>query len=173
MKPTIRILAIALLTFSSCTDSHRADSSTTKNSKPMPLKQSIGKSTMTEKDKRNIESVRKMYQGENSEFNIISKDIIWHVPGHNPVSGTYTGYEEYAKVMTAKMAPLQQWDFTLEDIMVNGDYVVATFRVIGERKGKKINMKGAHIMRLNETGQVVEGWGFADDQDALDDFFTD
>lgn len=132
-----------------------------------------GKSKMTEKDKRNIESVKRMYKGEHAEFQTISKEIVWHVPGHNPVSGEYKGYDAYTKLMPSRMAPLKKWDFTLGDVMVNGDYVVATFELNGERKTKKVSIKGAHIMRLNENGQVVEGWGFTDDQDALDEFFTD
>jgi hypothetical protein len=74
--------------------------------------------------------------------------------------------------MPSRMAPLERWDFDLEDVMVNGNYVVARFRLVGERKGKRVDLRGAHVMRLNDMGQVVEGWGFTDDQDALDDFFA-
>jgi hypothetical protein len=56
--------------------------------------------------------------------------------------------------------------------MVNGDHVVTTWHIDGERKGKVIDMRGAHIMRLNSQGQVVEGWGFCEDQDAADEFFS-
>jgi hypothetical protein len=60
----------------------------------------------------------------------------------------------------------------LEDVMVNGDYVMTTFRVQGERNGVTIDLRGGHLMRLTDDGKVVEGWGFANDQDALDDFFS-
>jgi hypothetical protein len=56
--------------------------------------------------------------------------------------------------------------------MVNGSYVVATFHLNGERNGKKVDLRGAHILRINDQGQVVEGWGFTKDQDALDEFFS-
>jgi ketosteroid isomerase-like protein len=101
-----------------------------------------------------------------------SADIVWHVPGHNPVSGEYRGYRAYTELMPSRMAPLTRWDFELGDVMVNGSYVVATFRLQGERKGRTVNLKGAHIMRLNDRHQVVEGWGFTDDQDALDGYFS-
>jgi hypothetical protein len=74
--------------------------------------------------------------------------------------------------MPARMAPLTRWDFELQDVMVNGNYVVSTFRVQGERKDRQIDMHGAHIMRLDDEGHIVEGWGFTDHQDALDDFFS-
>jgi ketosteroid isomerase-like protein len=127
---------------------------------------------MTEQDKRNIQVVRLMYNGDDSERESIARDIVWHVPGHNPVSGDYRGFEEYTRLMPSRMAPLTQWDFTLEDVMVNGNMVITTFRVKGERNGKRIDLKGGHLMRVSDEGKVVEGWGFADNQDTLDDFFS-
>jgi len=126
----------------------------------------------TEQDERNIRAVRLMYRGDEAERAQIAPDILWHVPGHNPVSGEYRGFDAYTRLMAARMAPLSRWDFELEDVMVNGDHVVATFSLQGERQGKQIALRGAHIMRLNDAGQIVEGWGFASDQEALDDFFS-
>lgn len=127
---------------------------------------------MTEQDERNIRAVRLMYSGDEAERAQIAPNIVWHVPGHNPVSGEYRGFDEYTRLMPARMAPLSRWDFELEDVMVNGDHVVATFSMRGERKGKQVALRGAHIMRLNDAGQIVEGWGFTSDQKALDDFFS-
>ena len=127
---------------------------------------------MTEQDQRNLETVRRMYAGDEAEHVNIAADIVWHVPGHNPVSGDYRGIEEYTQLMPSRMAPLTRWDFEVHDIMVNGNYVVATFRLQGERKGKNVDLRGAHIMRMNDRGQVAEGWGFLNDQDALDEFFS-
>jgi hypothetical protein len=127
---------------------------------------------MTEQDKHNIEIAKKMYAGEDAERANIAANIIWHVPGHNPVSGDYQGYEEYTTLMPSRMAPLPRWDFEVEDVMVNGRYVVATIHLQGERKDKKVDLRGAHIMRINDQGQVVEGWGFTSDHDALDEFFS-
>ena len=127
---------------------------------------------MTEQDRRNIETVRRMYAGDEEERRNIASDIVWHVPGHNPVSGTYRGFDEYTRLMPSRMAPLSAWDFTLESVMPNGDYVMTTFHVQGERNGKLIDMRGGHLMRLTPEGKVAEGWGFSEDQDTLDDFFS-
>lgn len=124
---------------------------------------------MTEQDRRNIEAVRRFYTREEE---LAAPDIVWHVPGHNPVSGLYTRRDEYFNLMPSRMAPLTQWDFELGNVMVNGDHLVATFHLQGERKGKKIDLDGAHIFRLDAEGRIAEGWGFASDQDALDDFFS-
>lgn len=127
---------------------------------------------MNEQDKRNIETARRMYTGNDAERANIAANIVWHVPGHNPVSGDYQGLEEYSKLMPSHMAPLTSWIFEVHDVMVNANFVVATVSLRGERKGKKVDLRGAHIMRMNEQGQVVEGWGFTSDQDALDEFFS-
>ena len=110
---------------------------------------------MTEQDKRNIEIVRLMYHGDETERANIAPDIVWHVPGHNPVSGGYHGFEEYTRLMPARMAPLARWDFTLEAVMVNGNYVMTTFRLQGERKGKVVDLRGGHLMRLADEGKSL------------------
>lgn len=127
---------------------------------------------MTDRDNRNIAIVRAMYAGDDAERASIARDIVWHVPGHNPVSGDYHGYDEYTQLMVSRMMPLDRWDFTLEDVMVNGDYVMTTLRVQGERKGKTVDLRGGHLMRVTADGKVAEGWGFTNDQDALDEFFA-
>ena len=127
---------------------------------------------MTEQDRRNIEIVRRMYTGDEAERANIARDIVWHVPGHNPVSGDYHGFQEYTQLMPARMAPHTRWDLALEDVMVNGNYVMTILRLRGERKGKAIDIRGGHLMRLTDEGQIVEGWGFTNNQDALDDFFS-
>lgn len=42
----------------------------------------------------------------------------------------------------------------------------------GRNRAGKIDIKGGHLMRLTDDGKVVEGWGFTDEQDVLDDFFS-
>ena len=127
---------------------------------------------MTDKDKRNLASVRRMYEGDEAERASVAQNIIWHVPGHNPVSGEYHGFDEYMNLMPQRMAPITRWDFTLDEVMVNGDYVTTIFHMQGERNGRTIDIRGSHVMRLDDDGRIVEGWGFTSDQDAVDEFFS-
>ncbi len=127
---------------------------------------------MTDQDQRFIEAVRRLYGGDDAERAALAPDIVWHVPGHNPVSGDYHGLQAYTQLMPARMAPLTCWDFQLEDVMVNGHRVVTRITMQGERKGHMVALRGAHILRLNDQAQIVEGWGFVSDQDALDAFFS-
>lgn len=123
---------------------------------------------MTEQDKQAIATVRKAYEAEREA---IAKDIVWHVAGKNPVAGVYRGEKAYFEEMPAKMAPLEEWDVEVGDVMVNGDLVIANVRLKGLRRGHRIDLAGAHLMRV-ANGKVVEGWGFVDRQDVLDDFFS-
>lgn len=126
---------------------------------------------MTERDIKLIQLARMVYTGEAREKEIISQNILWHVPGHNPVAGEYRG-RDYFEVMPARMAPLDRWEFDVKSVMVNGDYVVTQIHVRGERKGKTIDTDGGHILRFDANDQIVEGWGFTEKQDALDEFFA-
>jgi ketosteroid isomerase-like protein len=123
---------------------------------------------MTEQDKLNIAAVRKAYQ---EGTDVIAANVVWHVPGDNPVSGTYRGIKAYLEDMVGKMAPIDEWIVDVESVMVNGNMAVAQVRVRGLRKNHRIDLAGAHVMRL-ESGKVVEGWGFVEDQDVLDQFFS-
>ena len=42
---------------------------------------------MNEQDNRNIEIARRLYTGDEAEWANIATNIIWHVPGHKPISG--------------------------------------------------------------------------------------
>ncbi len=127
---------------------------------------------MTDKDQRLRAAARRLYEGDAAERSAIVQAIVWHVPGHNPVSGDYHGFEEYTKLMPSRMAPLTRWDFSLTHVMVNGNHVMVTLHVQGERKGMRIDMHGGHLLRMTDDGKIAEGWGFVADQEALDAFFS-
>lgn len=125
---------------------------------------------------RNIATVRKFYAAgpsadDRARGEFASPDLVWHVPGDNPVAGEYRGAAEVFGTIGARMAPLDAWDTDVIDVMGNADHVVATVHVTGERKGVRMDMAGAHVFRLDADGLIVEAWGFLADQPALDEFF--
>lgn len=101
-------------------------------------------------------------------------DIVWHVPGDNPVSGAYRGRRAYFETMPGRMAPLDEWRFTVGDVEVNerDRAALVAVRVTGARPGRRVDLDGHHMIRLDERGKIIEGWGFVADQAALDDFFS-
>lgn len=104
---------------------------------------------------------------------LFSDAIVWHVPGSNPVSGLYAGAAEYFGTMADRMAPLDEWRFTVEEVQVNlrDRAALVRFSFVGLRHGRRIASTGHHMIRLDEAGRIAEGWGFVGDQDALDAFF--
>jgi ketosteroid isomerase-like protein len=104
---------------------------------------------------------------------VFAPDVVWHVPGDNPVSGEYRG-EDYFTTMPERMGPLDDWRIDVRDVLTNeksGTALVA-FELTGSRRGVDVAMAGFHVVRLDSGGRIVEGWGFAADQGALDAFFA-
>ena len=123
--------------------------------------------------------VRSMYDafaaGDTEAYRAAFADnIVWHVPGDNPVSGAYRGTAEYFGTMVERMSPLDEWSITVNDILTNekDNAALVAFRLTGSRKGRHVDMDGCHVIRLNADGRIVEGWGFTQNQDALDEFFS-
>ena len=128
-------------------------------------------------DRGEIEArVRAIYEpvdGAPDSRTLFATDILWHVPGNNPVSGPYRG-EDYFTLMPRRMAPLEEWRFTVKDVMVNemDRAALVRFHVVGRRRGRTIDQDGAHMVRLGPDGRVTEGWGFAENQLSLDAFLS-
>lgn len=99
-------------------------------------------------------------------------DAVWHVPGNNPVSGQYHGVHAITYDIGARMQPLDDWRIEVVDVMGNADIVVSVAFIVGQRRGRKVNMPGGHVFRFDEQGRIVEAWGYAADQPALDAFFS-
>jgi ketosteroid isomerase-like protein len=122
--------------------------------------------------------VRRMYEafarGDADAYRAsFADDVVWHVPGDNPVSGAYRGHDGYFGTMPERMAPLEEWAFTVTDVAVNekDDAALVRFHLTGRRKGATVDMDGWHMVRLAPDGRIAEGWGFTSDQDSLDQFF--
>ncbi|MGE3287615.1 MAG: nuclear transport factor 2 family protein [Pseudonocardia sp.] len=100
-------------------------------------------------------------------------DVVWHVPGANPVSGRYRG-EAYFTTMADRMRPLDAWTLDVVDVWANEPdrAALVRLRLRGERHGMRIGTGAYHLVRFDEAGRVVEGWGFVDEQEGLDRFFA-
>jgi uncharacterized protein len=128
-------------------------------------------------DRHEIESrVRAAYEaitGAGDPRSAFSDDVVWHVPGNNQVSGAYRGAEEYFGTMVERMGPLDEWRIVVGDILTNerDRAALVSFHLAGSRRGVDVDIDGFHLVKLDEDGLILEGWGFTKDQDALDAFF--
>lgn len=104
---------------------------------------------------------------------LLADDIVWHVPGNNPLSGDYKGKEEVFGFF-AKLGELSGGSFKLDvhDVVGNDEHVVALVRVSGSRPdGRTIQMRVAQTFHVR-NGKAVEFWGMAEDQAQADAFWS-
>jgi ketosteroid isomerase-like protein len=126
----------------------------------------------------NVASVRRFYAAgppddDRDRARFASPDVVWHVPGDNPVSGPYRGQHAVFTELGDRMQPLAEWDVQLVDVMANVDMVVATVRVVAARGTQRVETNGAHVFRFDDRGRIVEAWGFTVDQAGLDAVFRE
>jgi len=86
--------------------------------------------------------------------------------------GRYEGHDEYFGAMAERMAPLDEWQFTVTTLTTNerDRAALVSFHLVGSRQGVDVETGGHHMIRLDEEGRILEGWGFTEDHDALDRF---
>lgn len=122
----------------------------------------------------NIATVRRFYEAgpaddDTERFPFASPDIVWHVPGENPVARDYVGAVDVFQTMGAAMQPLDEWHMEVLDVFGNRDLVMATINLVAQRGPHRVVCPAGHVFRCNEAAQIVEAWGFVRDQAALDE----
>ncbi len=128
------------------------------------------------------ELVRKAYGALMSgDANEIAKywadDMVWLVPGHNPLSGWYHGRQAFINFMK-RVGELSGGSFHMDavTIMVNDDYSCDVTRNRGARAGASdvlLDIDVAHVLRWRD-GKVIAGKGgiFGDGTDQYDHFWS-
>ncbi len=123
--------------------------------------------------RENVELVRRFYAAgpaddDEGRAEFAVPDIVWHVPGDNPVSGQYRGYDEVFRSIGERMQPLDRWEIDVGEVMGNGDMVVAVVDLVAVRGAHHVACRGSHVFRFAVDGRIAEVWGFVDDQAGLD-----
>jgi ketosteroid isomerase-like protein len=125
----------------------------------------------------NLEVVRRFYAAGPADDDtgrdaFAVPDVVWHVPGDNPVAGRYEGHVEVFETMGERMQPLETWTIDVETMMANDDLVMAELHVVGARGAQRVDCRGGHVFRFAPDGRIAEVWGFVEDQAALDELFA-
>jgi uncharacterized protein len=107
-----------------------------------------------------------------------AEDMVWQVPGHNPLSGWYTGLNEFLGFM-GRVGELSDHSFRMDPIagqvIVTGDYSADLTRNRGHRAGhedKAMDIEVVHVLRWRD-GKVIAGKGgiFGDGTTEYDQFW--
>ena len=103
----------------------------------------------------------------------LSDDIVWHVPGRNPLSGDYRGKNEvlgfFALTMKVTGATFR---IELHDVVGNDDHVVAIGTQFAQGpEGEFFEGRFAQVFHIRNE-KATEVWTHPEDSAAADDFFS-
>jgi ketosteroid isomerase-like protein len=100
-------------------------------------------------------------------------DVIWHVGGNHPMSGDYRGRDAlFAYFDQVRQLTGGSLRTTPQDILADEAHVGVFTRVTAEREGRRLDVLQAQAFRVNADGKFCEYWALADDQEAVDAFWS-
>lgn len=104
---------------------------------------------------------------------ILHEDVVWRVPGRNPLTGTYEGRAAvlafFGRLRRVFTGPAK---FEITDIATSADRAIAYQHGVVVVHGTTVRMKECMVYRIAD-GQIVEVDEFQYDAHAFDEAFTD
>jgi uncharacterized protein len=103
----------------------------------------------------------------------LAEDILWHVGGDHEMSGDYEGVDAVVDYFqnvrratggTLRVEPVE--------ILANERHAAIFMRVTAHRDVRRMDVLLAEALTLDLSGRWREYWALADDQDAVDDFWS-
>jgi len=121
--------------------------------------------------------VRKAYQdfangNIPAVFAALDARIAWHVPGHGPLSGDYSGHEQIGGFFQRTME-LSGGTFRIDvhNVLAEDDLVVALVTVNAQRNGISASFPEVHVWRM-KGGKVIEFSEYQGDEQREDQFWS-
>jgi ketosteroid isomerase-like protein len=128
-------------------------------------------------DNSNAAIIRKAYQdfaqGDvPAVFGALDPSIAWHVPGHGPLSGDYTGHDKVGGFFQRTME-LSGGSFGIDvhNVMAGEDLVVVLVTVKAQRNGIAASFPEVHVWRLKD-GRAIEFREYQGDEQREDRFWS-
>jgi ketosteroid isomerase-like protein len=126
----------------------------------------------------NAELLRTGYEGFASGdvaavFAIFAEDVAFHIPGHSPISGDYTGHEEVGGFFQS-LGERSNGTFKIDvqDILDNGDdTVVALVTHVARREAAELAMRAVHVWQVKD-GKATSHQSFVADDHESDAFWS-
>lgn len=99
-------------------------------------------------------------------------DVVWHVDGRGPISGSYKGRDEVLGFM-GELISRSDGTFKVEihDVLANDEHAVALTTATAERNGKRYHGQGVATYHV-KGGKVTEAWFANNDQYSADEFWS-
>lgn len=107
-----------------------------------------------------------------SVFAVFDPSITWHVPGHGPLSGDYTGHDQIDAFFQRTMQ-LSDGTFRIEvhNVLGEDDLVVALVTVLAKRNGSSASFPDVHVWRMR-NGKAIEFREYQGDEQQEDRFWS-
>jgi len=104
---------------------------------------------------------------------LTAEDAAWHIPGRNPIAGTYRGRDNILAFL-ARLMELTEGtiSFEVHDVVANSEHAIAMHRGGGSRPDGRPNDDQICMVFHIRDGRVTEAWYHAFDQHAVDDFWA-
>jgi steroid delta-isomerase-like uncharacterized protein len=139
-----------------------------KNEKNNYQKKTYMTSNMSEENKAIIRRLADVWN--KGDISVLDEIVAVDYIAHNP-TGDVMGLEGFKKEAKMYRTVFPDLNFTIEDIVAEGDKVVTRWIARGTHKGelkgmaptnKKITITGININRFS-GGKIIERWGYRDD----------
>ena len=100
-------------------------------------------------------------------------DVVWHIPGRNPLSGDHRGKETVLRSLAQPIELLEGGEITYEvhDIVAGDEHGIVLSTASGRRLGKTLGVNVVQVFHIR-GGMITEVWNHPSDQYAVDDFWS-
>ncbi len=102
---------------------------------------------------------------------LLAEDAVWHASGRGRHAGDYRGRRAIFDYLAGVGEDADQFDSTLEDILVGDRQTAVLFRVRGRRRGRSLDATFFLVARI-EGERIAEIWSVPFDQFAVDEFWA-
>jgi ketosteroid isomerase-like protein len=100
----------------------------------------------------------------------LHENVVWHVPGHNLLSGDYKGRDPVLAFF-AKSVQIALPEFNIHDVVASDDHVVALLNIVWRRNDSGATHEDRTVQIFHIAGgQALEVWTMSQDQPGLDQF---
>jgi uncharacterized protein len=125
----------------------------------------------------NLSIIRKAYEDFAQRnipavFAALDPTITWHVPGHGPLSGNYSGHEQVGGFFQRTME-LSGGVFGIDvhNALAGDDLVVVLATVNAQRNGVSASFPEVHVWRM-KNGKATEFREYQGDEQREDQFWS-
>ena len=99
-------------------------------------------------------------------------DVVFHVAGGNQFSGTYRGKDDVFDLFKRRNESTGSTvELEIHSIIADDEHAIALITMRAEREGKRPEWRTAGIYHMRDGG-IAEAWGFNEDQQAVDEFWS-